>query len=121
MERKWILYDKEDRQVAWPTCINNLSPIENVLGTEMPPWMKDAFNRRDIFNEDEMFVPIHSISVLEKCSTDQYIDCPNIPKHHLENAKRYAKEYGGNSSQYLKRIGRYYWLDFDLIGLDEEF
>ncbi|MEG4458994.1 hypothetical protein [Microcoleus sp. N9_A1] len=112
MNRKWILYDKDDRQVTWPTCINNLSPIKNALGSELPTWIKQAFNRKGIFNEDEMVVPIHPISVLGQCSTAKYIDCPNIPGHHIEN----ARVCGG--ARYLDGIGKYYWFDFDLVSSD---
>ncbi len=119
MTKKWILYDKNDRQVTWPACIKNLSPVKNTLGAELPTWIRQAFNREGIFNEEEMIVPIRQISVLGQCSTAKYINCPNMPKHHIENARnRGRNEYGWNPARYLDRIGRYYWFDFDIVSSD---
>lgn len=111
MKKKWILYDRDDRQVTWPACIKNLSPVKDALGAELPTWIRQAFNRKGIFNEEEMFIPIRPISVLGQCSTAKYIDCPNIPEHHIENAKSdYVRyKHGLNAARrYLDRIGRYY-------------
>ncbi|MEH2089519.1 MAG: hypothetical protein V7K61_22860 [Nostoc sp.] len=95
----------------WPTCIKNLSPIKYALETgELPQWIRQAFNREGIFNEDEMVIPIRPVSFLGNCSTAAYIDCPNTPEHHIENA-RY-------SSGYLRQVGKYYWFDFDIFGSD---
>lgn len=119
MTKKWILYDKNDRQVTWPACIKNLSPVKNALGAELPTWIRQAFNREGIFNEEEMIVPIRRISVLGQCSTAKYINCPNMPKHHIENARNFGRnEYGWNPARYLDRIGKYYWFDFDLVSSD---
>ncbi|MBD2183888.1 hypothetical protein H6S82_02615 [Planktothrix sp. FACHB-1355] len=117
MTKKWILYDKNDRQVTWPACIKNLSTVKNALGEELPTWIRQAFNKEGIFNEEKMIVPIRPISVLGQCSTAKYINCPNMPKHHIENARNYARE-GYNRASYLDRIGRYYWFDFDLVSSD---
>lgn len=96
------------------SCINNLSPVKNALGKELLAWIKTAFNKEGIFNEDKTIVPIRPIAVLGQCSTDKYIDCPTIPRHHIEN----AKDFGENPADYLDRIGKYYWFDFDLVSSD---
>ena len=92
----------------WPTCINNLLPAEEYSGKELPNWIEQAFNARGVLNKDEMFVPMFPISFLGTCETSAYIDCPNIPEHHVFHA-----EDGLD-------IGRYYWFDFDIVGADNE-
>lgn len=92
----------------WPNCINNLSPVKNSLGKELPQWVTQAFNQREIFNKDEMFVPLQPISVLGQCATMAYIDCPNIPEHHVYHAQNGLD------------IGKYYWFDFNIVGSDDE-
>lgn len=98
----------------WQNCINNLSPVEDGFATRLPEWIEQAFNRRGVFNKDEMFVPIRSVSFLGKCSTTAYVECPNIPSHHIEN----AQDFGDDPADYLDEIGQYYWFDFDILGSD---
>ncbi|NEQ35338.1 MAG: hypothetical protein F6K40_03045 [Okeania sp. SIO3I5] len=88
----------------WQTCINKLSPIEGDFSLEIPELLKIAFNEKGIFNEDEMFMPIRIVNILGCCSTAMYLDCPNIPEHHLDHP-----DYN---------MGRYYWFDFDIVGVD---
>ena len=68
----------------WPSCINNLSPVEDNLGKRLPDWIEQAFNLKGIFNKSEMFVPLFPISVLGTCKTSAYIQCPNIPEHQWD-------------------------------------
>ena len=95
----------------WPTCINNLSPIKGDFSVEIPELLKKAFNEKGVFNEDEMFMPIRIVNILGRCSTAMYLDCPNIPDHHLYHAKGYE-----NHPDY--DMGRYFWFDFDIVGID---
>ncbi|MEH2027218.1 hypothetical protein [Nostoc sp.] len=115
MTKKWILYSKEDRQVKWPTCINNLSPVKNKhpLEGESFAELREALTWMDTF--DEMILSIRSVSILGKCSTAKYLECPNIPDHHRENVRL----YGGHRSKYFDDIGQYYWVDFDIITSDK--
>ena len=93
----------------WPACIKNLSPIKYALETgELPQWIKQAFNKEGIFNEDEMIIPIRPVSFLGNCSTRAYIDCPNTPDHYIEKARH----------PYFRNVGKYYWFDFDIFGSD---
>lgn len=119
MTKKWILYNKEDRQVSWPACVNNLSPVKNKnpLEAESLAEIRKAFNEEQNF--DEIILPIRSISILGKCSTAKYLKCPNIPEHHRENARDYSRHYRRNPVSYFDRIGKYYWVDFDLVTSDE--
>ncbi len=67
MAKKWILYSKEDRQVKWPSCINNLSPVKNKnpLEGESLAELRRFFRREDTL--DEMLSSIRSFSILGKC------------------------------------------------------
>ncbi|WP_100901819.1 hypothetical protein [Nostoc flagelliforme] len=116
MTKKWILYSKEDRQVKWPTCINKLSPVKNKnpLEGESLAELREAFTCTDTF--DEMILSIRSVSILGKCSTAKYLECPNIPDHHRENARLYYREH---PLKYFDNIGKYYWVDFDIITSDK--
>ncbi len=116
MTKKWILYSKEDRQVKWPTCINKLSPVRNKhpLEGESLAKLREAHTWTDTF--DEMILSIRSVSILGKCSTAKYLECPNIPDHHRENARFYYREH---PSKYFDNIGQYYWVDFDIITSDK--
>ncbi|GGA06179.1 hypothetical protein [Okeania sp. KiyG1] len=96
----------------WPTCINKLSPFKGNFSEEIPELLKVAFNEKGIFNEDEMFMPVRIVNILGRCSTAMYLDCPNIPEHHLYHAEGYE-----NDPDY--DTGRYYWFDFDIVGMDE--
>ncbi|NEP76913.1 MAG: hypothetical protein F6K39_01230 [Okeania sp. SIO3B3] len=81
---------------------------------EIPELLKVAFNEKGIFNEDKMFMPVRIVNILGRCSTAMYLDCPNIPEHHLYHAEgcKEALDY---------HIGRYYWFDFDIVGTDGKF
>lgn len=119
MTKKWILYSKEDRQVKWPTCINKLSPVKNKhpLEGESLAKLREAFTWTDTF--DEMILSIRSVSILGKCSTAEYLECPNIPDHHRRNAKDSTRLYREHPSKYFDNIGQYYWVDFDIITSDK--
>ncbi|GGA06186.1 hypothetical protein [Okeania sp. KiyG1] len=95
----------------WPKCINNLSPIQGNFSEEMPKLLKVAFNEKGIFNEGEMFMPIRIVNILGSCSTVMYLDCPNIPEHHLYHTE-------GRKEALDYHIGRYYWFDFDILRID---
>jgi hypothetical protein len=129
MTKKWILYNKEDRQVQWASCINNLSPLENKnpLEGESIARLRESFPWKDEL--DEAILSIRSCSILGKCSTSRYLKCPNIPDHHRENAQcdprryaedeaDYARRYRKRQIDYFNRIGQYYWVDFDVATSD---
>ena len=96
----------------WPTCINKLSPFQGNFSEEIPELLKVAFNEKGIFNEDKMFMPVRIVNILGRCSTAMYLDCPNIPEHHLYHAEGYEDDPDYD-------VGRYYWFDFDIVGMDE--
>ncbi|NET41181.1 hypothetical protein [Okeania sp. SIO2B3] len=77
----------------------------------MQKLLKATFNKKGIFNEDEMFMPIRIVNILGRCSTAMYFDCPNIPEHHFSDA-----EIEEDNPDY--DTGRYYWFDFDIVGMD---
>ncbi|MGB3513927.1 MAG: hypothetical protein WBA93_32910 [Microcoleaceae cyanobacterium] len=93
----------------WPTCINKLSPIEINLNQEIPEFLKETFNKKGIFNEDKMFIPVRIVKILGTCDTALYTDCPNIPENHLDLAM--------NDPDYYD-FGLYHWFDFDILGID---
>ena len=43
----------------WAACINELSPFAYELKTELPKFLRKAFNEVGVLNDDEMFVPKH--------------------------------------------------------------
>ncbi|MGB3513928.1 MAG: hypothetical protein WBA93_32915 [Microcoleaceae cyanobacterium] len=98
----------------WPKCINNLSPLQGKFSLEIPEFLKTAFNKQGIFNEEEMFMPIRQVNILGICSTALYLDCPNIPDHHLYHAE-------GHKDDPDYDMGRYFWFDFDIVGMDGEY
>ncbi len=99
----------------WAACINNLSPFPHELKVEVPKFLKKVFNEIGISSDDEMFIPVRPVALLGKCSTATYVDCPNIPDHHIENA-----QWDDDPAYYLNDIGEYYWFDFDVIWPTEE-
>jgi hypothetical protein len=101
----------------WPACINQLSPLPHTLKGEMPKFLTMALRNIGIANEFEMFIPIHPVELLGKCSTARYLDCPNIPDGHIDLAYDY-QEGRGNPDNY--HTGQYYWFDFDVVDIDME-
>ena len=125
MPKKWILYDEEDRQVEWPPCLKNLTPVEdeNPLDGESASRLRESFHSPDIF--DEILPSIKFLLILGRCSTSRYLQCPNIPEHHRENARCGPRLYAEDKADYSKRaieaqvkyfnhIGAYVWVDFDV-------
>ena len=51
MTKKWILYNKEDRQVKWHSCIDNLSLVKNknLLEEESFTKLREYFYCKDTF------------------------------------------------------------------------
>ena len=98
----------------WPNCINELSPFIYELSTELPEFLKRAFLGAGI-SDEKIFIPIYLVSILGKCSTSDYLDCPNFPEHHIDNSQDEE-----DPSEYLDEIGEYHWFDFDIIGLKKE-
>ncbi len=100
MTKKYILYNKEDRQVEWHSSINNLSPVKNknLLEEESLTELRESFSCEDTF--DEMIASIRSFSILGECSTSKYSNCPNIPDHHRENAKCGPRRYAESRAEY---------------------
>ncbi|MEM1251119.1 MAG: hypothetical protein AAGI69_01710 [Cyanobacteria bacterium P01_H01_bin.21] len=97
----------------WPTCFDELKPFKLALKDELPQFLVDAFHRNGVKNLKEMLVPIRMVALLGKCSTDKYLDCPNLPEWHLQNSG--ASTGGLIDYKYLEYTGMYYWFDFDLI------
>jgi len=58
-----------------------------------------------------MFMPVNLLRILGSCSTAMYLDCPNIPEHHLYHAQ-------GHENDPNYDMGMYYWFDFDIVGMD---
>lgn len=103
MTKKWILYSKEDWQVKWPSCVNNLLPVrhKNPLEGESLAELREDFYDKDTF--DRMISSIRSLSILGKCSTSKYLRCPNIPDHHRENARCDPRRYAESRADYSRR------------------
>ena len=95
----------------WAECINKLSPFTYELKSEIPKFIKKAFNDRGVVDEDEITIPIRPVALLGTCTTDLYIGCPNMPEHHVENSQW--------SEGYFYEMGGYYWLDFDVVKFDQ--
>ena len=93
----------------WAACINKLSPFPYELKTEVPKFLKKAFNSAGASNDDEMFIPVLPVTLLGSCSTAAYADCPNMPEHHIENS-----QWDDDPAYYLDHVGKYYWFDFDI-------
>lgn len=95
----------------WATCINELSPFAYELRQEVPNFLKKPGSKAGELpsNNEETILPIRPVALLGKCRTDRYPDCPNMPDHHIENAK-----WG---ERYLRNAGGYYWFDFDIVGM----
>lgn len=98
---------------TWAACINQLSPLPYGLKTEIPKFIKQAFNEAGRANDDELLIPVRPVALLGSCSTAAYADCPNLPQHHIDNSQ------GNHAADYLNRVGRYYWFDFDVVGQNE--
>ena len=98
----------------WPTCFYELEPFERTLKDELPQFLVDAFHRNGVKNLKEMLVPIRMVALLGKCSTDKYIDCPNLPEWHCDSIYQPA-DGSPPDGQDLIYIGMYYWFDFDFI------
>ena len=95
----------------WPDCINNLKPPKNSLEGTVPKWIEKIYNENNVFDQSKMLVPFHPVKMLGTCTTDKYLECPNLPQHHIDNSNNLS------DFRYLKDIGRYYWFDFDIIDL----
>lgn len=93
----------------WPTCIDNLLPFECPLRSEWPKFINEAFENKIITDPAQAILPIQIVSLLGRCSTDNYIDCPNMPPWHASR-----------SAQELVDIGYYFWFDFDITDLQGE-
>jgi hypothetical protein len=94
----------------WAACINELFPLAYELRADVPKFLKKAFNKEGVLNDDEMFIPIRPIALLGSCSTAAYADCPNIPEHHIQNS-----QWDDDPGDYLDNVGKYYWFDFDVV------
>ena len=55
------------------------------------------------------------VTILGICSTAAYVDCPNLPEHHIENSQD-----DEDPAFYYDSIGKYYWFDFDIVGFEGE-
>lgn len=93
----------------WPDCINNLTPFEKTPNNELPQFIIEGYKRKGIVELSQMSIPMRIVNLLGKCSTDKYIECPNLPEWHIENY-----EMDDDPTEYLEDIGKYYWFDFDI-------
>lgn len=99
----------------WPDCINTLSPFDFEIKDELPKFLSKVREESDNPNTDGWQPPIGLISLLGKCSTAAYVDCPNMPEHHPENAR-----WSSDPAYYFDSVGKYYWLDFNIVCLKGE-
>lgn len=86
----------------WPPCIEHLEPFEFQLRPELPMFLKQLIERVGL--PQETFLPVQSLTLLGKCNTTSFLDCPNMPQHHVEAAE---------GDRYFDMVGKYYWFDFD--------
>lgn len=96
----------------WPSCIENLKPFGYTLSEELPKFLREAFEKNGITE----FVPVRIVALLGTCPTDEYMDCPNLPEWHLDN----ASSYDDPKEEYLADIGIYFWFDFDILDRDRQ-
>jgi hypothetical protein len=99
----------------WAACINELSKFPYKLKSGVPKFLKKAFNEAGVLNDDEMFIPVRPVALLGSCSTADYVDCPNMPRHHIENS-----QWVDDPVDYLDYVGKYHWFDFDIIWKNKE-
>jgi hypothetical protein len=91
----------------WPSCLDTLTPFPVALRDEPPADLIEAF-RRSGWPDIPASLPVRMVTLLGTCTTDQYIQCPNLPEWHVENSEE-------DGAEYLEEIGRYFWCDFDLM------
>ena len=92
----------------WPKCMENLMPFRRTLSEELPAFIREGFERNGITDPQEMFVPVRIVAALGRCTTDKYIDCPNMPEGYLDDP------------EYLPDMGMYHWFDFDILDRDRK-
>jgi hypothetical protein len=102
----------------WPTCINNLTPFAAPLRAELPSFLVQSFHRQGILEPAQMFIPVRMIALLGKCGTDRYMECPNVPQWHIDNA--HDTSFCSDPAEYFKDTGKYYWFDFDIVDFDQK-
>ena len=98
----------------WSDNITHLEPFVLKLRTDLPKFIRKTFNDKGIVDEKEMILPMRPVKLLGKSKTSDYIDCPNLPKYHLENIKDKT-----NPAKYTSEIGQYYWFDFDAVASED--
>lgn len=106
----------------WPECTNNLIPFRCEIEPYLPEFLEKEWKQVTLGGQYAAPFPIRLTSLLGKCSTGDYPDCPTLPEHHIRNARSYHYYSGAdafttfdNAKDYLDENGRYYWLDFDFI------
>lgn len=97
--------------------IEKISPLiyHDELNQHLSEFVKKVFDRAGISDQKEMFIDPDSLKAVGECSTSMYLDCPNLPEHHIENYQDFE-----DPAEYLDEIGKYYWFDFDAIWTDQE-
>ena len=85
----------------WPPFIKELTPFDFSLRPEFPRFLKAAFANKDIWDQEEMFLPVRLIHLLGHI--EEYLECPNLPEWYRIRGE--SPKEGCN----------YYWFDFDIV------
>lgn len=91
---------QKSKPAGWPACIQHLKPSDPPRGGWPRP-LVEAF-----VEEGWSQIPVRLEAFLGSCATNEYPDCPNLPKHHKDNLK--------DDPDWLSGIGAYSWVDVEL-------
>ncbi len=98
----------------WPACLNKLTPIGNNLIEQIPNWIEE-FGEQEALAIRQMLTPLYPIKFLGTCKTSAYPEYPtDIPTHNRKKRNNVAEYYARNN------LGKYYWFDFNLVGIDNQ-
>ncbi len=107
----------------WPTCLKKLSPPKKIhISDESIAFLKEKFRQElesqgKLLNNDNILIPVALVSLLGECTMIEYPDCPNTPDYHLEYLEDgYDDDDVTNMFEQLVCD----WIDFDIIGLDNQ-
>ena len=95
----------------WPGCI--------VEGEDLVPFNKEKFT--DLVKQTGGQLKLDEIISVPKfiCrnSTEEFLNCPNLPEHHTEVVRVNKDDY---ENDYLSFIGYYYWIDVEIFDAFKE-